>query len=168
MTNEQQRSPIFCLDKLKKHLYNTIWGIKQLLTDVVQTCAPHWRTLLRSRLWPNVVQILPLVGGLCHAADFDKRWSEMCPSLDDFFDQVWSKHVPLVGGLCHTADFNQMWSKYVPLNGVTSFCYGVRPQMDQQCAHHQRKPVPNNRSLSFIRCGTETAISDYIAIWSMH
>ena len=31
MTNEQQRSPIFCLDKLKKHLYNTIWGIKQLL-----------------------------------------------------------------------------------------------------------------------------------------
>jgi hypothetical protein len=31
MTNEQQRSPIFCLDKVKKHLYNTIWGIKQLL-----------------------------------------------------------------------------------------------------------------------------------------
>jgi hypothetical protein len=31
MTNEQQRSPIFCLDKLKKHLYNTIWGIKSLL-----------------------------------------------------------------------------------------------------------------------------------------
>jgi hypothetical protein len=31
MTNEQQRSPIFHLDKLKKHLYNTIWGIKPLL-----------------------------------------------------------------------------------------------------------------------------------------
>jgi hypothetical protein len=31
MTNEQQRSPVFCLDKLKKHLYNTIWGIKPLL-----------------------------------------------------------------------------------------------------------------------------------------
>jgi hypothetical protein len=31
MTNEQQRSPIFCLDELKKHLYNTIWGIKPLL-----------------------------------------------------------------------------------------------------------------------------------------
>ena len=31
MTNEQQRSPIFCLDKVKKHLYNTIWGIKPLL-----------------------------------------------------------------------------------------------------------------------------------------
>jgi hypothetical protein len=35
MTNEQQRSPIFCLDKFKKHLYNTIWGIKQLLTKVL-------------------------------------------------------------------------------------------------------------------------------------
>ncbi len=32
MTNEQQQNPIFHLDKLKKHLYNTIWGIKQLLT----------------------------------------------------------------------------------------------------------------------------------------
>jgi hypothetical protein len=31
MTNAQQRSPIFCLDKVKKHLYNTIWGIKPLL-----------------------------------------------------------------------------------------------------------------------------------------
>ena len=36
MTNEQQRSPIFRLDKLKKHLYNTIWGIKQLLTNALQ------------------------------------------------------------------------------------------------------------------------------------
>jgi hypothetical protein len=35
MTNEQQRSPIFCLDKLKKHLYNTIWGIKPLLMQDV-------------------------------------------------------------------------------------------------------------------------------------
>jgi hypothetical protein len=37
MTNEQQRSPIFCLDKLKKHLYNTIWGIKPLLMAIVKT-----------------------------------------------------------------------------------------------------------------------------------
>jgi hypothetical protein len=36
MTNEQQQSPIFCLDKLKKHLYNTIWGIKQLLMTMMQ------------------------------------------------------------------------------------------------------------------------------------
>ncbi len=40
MTNEQQRSPIFCLDKLKKHLYNTIWGIKPLLmmTAILLRC----------------------------------------------------------------------------------------------------------------------------------
>jgi hypothetical protein len=31
MTNEQQQSLIFCLDKVKKHLYNTIWAIKPLL-----------------------------------------------------------------------------------------------------------------------------------------
>jgi hypothetical protein len=36
MTNEQQRSPIFCLDKLKKHLYNTIWGIKPFLMSQSQ------------------------------------------------------------------------------------------------------------------------------------
>jgi hypothetical protein len=35
MTNEQQQSPIFCLDKLKKHLYNTIWGIKPLLMMIL-------------------------------------------------------------------------------------------------------------------------------------
>jgi hypothetical protein len=35
MTNEQQRSPIFCLDKVKKHHYNTIWGIKPLLMVAV-------------------------------------------------------------------------------------------------------------------------------------
>jgi hypothetical protein len=40
MTNEQQQSPIFCLDKLKKHLYNTIRGIKQLLTitTIIKEC----------------------------------------------------------------------------------------------------------------------------------
>ena len=37
MTNEQQQSPKFCLDKLKKHLYNTIWGIKQLLMYATKT-----------------------------------------------------------------------------------------------------------------------------------
>ncbi len=47
-------------------------------------CAPHWRTLSRSRLRPNVVQIVPLIRGLCHAADFDQMWSKMCPLLEDF------------------------------------------------------------------------------------
>ena len=44
-------------------------------------------------------QKLPLVGGLCHTADFD---------------QMWSQKLPLVGELCHTADFDQMWSKNCP------------------------------------------------------
>ncbi len=39
---------------------------------------------------------MPLVGGLCHATDFD---------------QMLSKILPLVGGLCHVTDFDQMWSK---------------------------------------------------------
>jgi hypothetical protein len=26
----------------------------------------------------------PLIGGLCHAADFNQMWSEMCPSSEDF------------------------------------------------------------------------------------
>jgi hypothetical protein len=46
--------------------------------------APHWRTLSCSGLQPNVIQIVPLIGGLCHAADFDQMWSKMCPSLEDF------------------------------------------------------------------------------------
>jgi hypothetical protein len=30
-----------------------------------------------------MVQIVPLVGGLCHTADFDQMWSKMCPSSED-------------------------------------------------------------------------------------
>jgi hypothetical protein len=69
-------------------------------------CAPHWRTLSRSGLQPNVVQNVPLIGGLCLTADFD---------------QMGSEHMPLVGGLCHTADFDQMWSKHGPLDGGLHF-----------------------------------------------
>ncbi len=57
--------------------------------------APHRRTLSHSGLRPNVVQKLPLVGGLCHTGDFD---------------QMWSKYLPLFGGLCLTAECDQMWS----------------------------------------------------------
>jgi hypothetical protein len=46
MTNEQQQSPIFCLDKLKKHLYNTIWGIKQLLIGLISDRVYRWRLIL--------------------------------------------------------------------------------------------------------------------------
>jgi hypothetical protein len=123
------------------------------------------RTRSRSRLWPNVVRIVPLIGGLCHAADFDQMWPKLCPSSEDFvtqrtlrkcgpncapcrrtlscsglwpnvvqnvplvgglcltadFDQMWSEHMPLIGGLCHTADFDQMWSKHVLLDGGLHF-----------------------------------------------
>ena len=32
-------------------------------------------------------KILPLIGGLCHAADSDQMWSKYCPSLEDFVKQ---------------------------------------------------------------------------------
>ncbi len=47
-------------------------------------CVPNWRTLSRSVLQQIVVQIVPLVGGLCHAVDFDQMWSKMCLLLEDF------------------------------------------------------------------------------------
>jgi hypothetical protein len=131
-------------------------------------CAPHWRTLSCSRLWQNVAQSVPLIGGFCHAADFNQMWPKLCPSSEDFvtqqtltkcgpncaphwrtlsrsglrpnvaqnvplvgglcltanFDQMWSNHMPLVGGLCHTADFDQMWSKHVPLDRWLCFAMG--------------------------------------------
>ncbi len=101
--------------------------------------APPRRTLSHCGLWPNVVQIVPLIGGLCHAANFNQMWSELCPSLKDFVMQQTSTKcgpnyaphwrtlsrsglqpnvaqiVPLVEGLCHAADFDQMWSKMCPL-----------------------------------------------------
>jgi hypothetical protein len=74
---------------------------QQTLEKCSPNCAPCWRTLSCSGLQLNVVQNVPLVGGLCPTADFDR---------------MWSKHMHLVGGLCHTADFDQMWSKHVPLD----------------------------------------------------
>ncbi len=58
--------------------------MQQTLTKCGPKCAPHWRTLSRSRLQPNVAQIEPLIRGLFHAADFDQMWSKMCPLLEDF------------------------------------------------------------------------------------
>ncbi len=100
------------------------------LTKCGPNCAPHWRTLSYSGLWPNVAQIVPLIGGLCHAADFDQMWPKLCPSSEDFVMQraltkcvpncapcwrtlscsgLWPnvvQNVPLVGGLCLTVDFD--------------------------------------------------------------
>jgi hypothetical protein len=109
------------------------------LTKYGPKCAPHRRTLSRSGLQPNVPQNVPLIGGLCHAADFDQMWPEICPSLEDFVTQQTltkcgpkcaphrrtlsqsglqpnvAQNVLLVGGLCHAEDFNQMWPKMCPL-----------------------------------------------------
>jgi hypothetical protein len=100
--------------------------------------SPHRRTLSCSGLQPNGAQNVPLVGGLCHTADFDQMWPKMCPSLEDFVTQrtltkccpkcapCWrtlsrcglqpnvAQNVPLIGGLCHAADFDQIWPKLCP------------------------------------------------------
>ncbi len=67
--------------------------MQRTLTKCGPKCAPHQRTLSRSGLWPNVVRNVPLVGGLCHAADFD---------------QMWSKHVPFDGWLRFAMGFDQI------------------------------------------------------------
>jgi hypothetical protein len=109
------------------------------LTKCGPKCAPCWRTLSHCGLQPNVAQIEPLIGGLCHPADFDQMWPKLCPSLADLVTQRtltkcgsncaphWrtlsrsglqpyvAQIVPLVRGLCHTVDFDQMWSKMCPL-----------------------------------------------------
>ncbi len=91
--------------------------MQRTLTKCCPNCAPCWRTLSCSGLWPNVVQILPLVGQLCLTADFN---------------QMWSKHMPLVGGLCHTADFDQMWSKHVLLD--RGLCFAI--EFDHICINN--------------------------------
>jgi hypothetical protein len=58
-----------------------------VLTKCGPKCAPHWRTLSHSRLQPNVAQNVPLVGGFCHAADFDQMWPKMSPSSEDYVTQ---------------------------------------------------------------------------------
>jgi hypothetical protein len=59
----------------------------QTLANYGPNCASYWRTLSCSGLQPNVAQIVPLIGGLCNAADFDQMWPKLCPSLEDFVTQ---------------------------------------------------------------------------------
>ena len=49
--------------------------------------APRQEDFAHSGLQPNVVPKLPLVGGLCHTADFDQMLSKNCPSSEDFVAQ---------------------------------------------------------------------------------
>jgi hypothetical protein len=92
---------------------------------------------------------VPLVGGLYLTVDFD---------------QMWSKHVPLIGGLCHAVDFNQMWSKHVPLDRGLRFAMEFNHIWINNILIIEKKWYQTNRSLSINQCGTETAISDYVAI----
>jgi hypothetical protein len=143
-----------------------------LWPNVVQKCAPHWRTLSCSELQPNVVQNVPLVGGLCLTVNSDQMWSEMCPSSEDFVSlQILTKCGPNICPLSEDFVTQRTLTKCSPNMCPwwrTLFCYGVWPHMDQQCTHHRKRPVPNKRILSIDRCGTETTISNYIAIWSIH
>ncbi len=54
---------------------------QQTLTKCGPKCAPHWRTLSRSGLQPNMVQNVPLVQGLWTLTKYDPK---ICPLMDDF------------------------------------------------------------------------------------
>ncbi len=129
--------------------------------------APCRRTLSHCRLWPNVVQIVPLVGGLCLTADFNQMWSKLCPLSEDFVMQrTLTKCGPKCAPCWRTLSHCRLLPDVVQICAprwrtlsrcglqpnvvqtcapwwVTLFCYGVWPRVDQQCAHHQRTPVPN-------------------------
>jgi hypothetical protein len=181
---------------------------QRTLTKCGPNCAPHWSTLLHSGLQPNVAKIVPLIGGLCHAANFDQKWPKFCPFSEDSvtqptltkcgpkcaprwrtlshcglqpnvvqnvplvgglcltvdFDQMWSKHMPLVGGLCHTADFDQMWFKHLPLDGGLRFATEFDHIWTNNVLIIEKRPVPNKQILIVDQCRTQTAISNYVAM----
>ncbi len=124
---------------------------QRTLTKCGPKCAPHRRTLSRSGLWPNVAQNEPLIGRLCHAADFNQMWPKMCPSLEDF---VMQRTLTNCGPKCAPRRRTFSRSKLQPnvvqtcaFQQVTLFCYGVQPHMDRQCTHHRKRPVPSKQIL---------------------
>jgi hypothetical protein len=61
--------------------------INQALSTI-KVYASLWRTLSRSRLSQYGPQkYMPLIGGLCHTADFDQSGLRMCHLLEDFVTQ---------------------------------------------------------------------------------
>ncbi len=115
-------------------------------------CAPRWRTLSCTSLRPNVAQSGPLIGRLCHTADFDQMWPKMCPLLEDFVTQRTStKYGP---NMCPLTD------DFVLLRGPTT--YGLT-------IYSSSKNMPGlcKRILIIDQCRTKTAISDYNAMWSI-
>ncbi len=138
------------------------------LTKCGPNFASHWRT--------------------CHAVDFDQMWPKLSPLLEDFVTQrtltkCGPKCAPCWRTLSHCGLQPNVVRTYAPHwrtlshSGLhpnvvqtcapqwrTSFCYGVQPHMDQQCTHHQKRPVPNKPILIVDQRGTETTISDYVAM----
>ncbi len=134
---------------------------------------------------------MPLIGGLCHAPDFDQMWPKLCPLLEDFVRQrtltkcgpkcaprwrtlshcglrpnlVWA-YAPCRRTLSHSRLQPNMVQTSAPWQR-TLFCYGVWPHMDQQGTHHQKRPVPNKPILIVDQCKTKTAVSNYIALGSI-
>ncbi len=133
--------------------------------------APHSRTLSHCGLQPTVARNVPLIRGLCHAADFDQMWPKMCPLLEDFVTQWTStKCGPKCAPRLRTLSLSGLQPNVVQtcaFRQVTLFCYGVRPHMDRQRTHHQKRPVPSKWILIVDQCRTKTAVSDYNAMWSI-
>ncbi len=164
---------------------------QQTLTKCGPNWAPHWRTLSRSGLWSNVAQIVPLIGGLYYAADFSQMWPKLCTLSEDFVMQqtltkCGPKCAPCQRTLSHcrpqpnvvwayapprrTLSHSGLWPNVVETCAPqwrTLFCYGVWPHMDQQCTHNWKRPVPNNWILIVDQRKTKTAISNYVAKWSI-
>jgi hypothetical protein len=93
---------------------------QRTLTKCGPNCAPCQRTLSRSGLQPNMAQIVPLIGGLCHAVDFDQMWPKLCPLLEDFVTQ-WT--LTKCGPRC------------TPRQRTLSHC-GLRPNVVRTYASH--------------------------------
>jgi hypothetical protein len=72
--------------------------------------------------------------------------------------------MPFVRGLCHTADFDQMWSKHVPLGRRLHFAMEFDHVWINNVLLIKKRPVPNKRIIIVDQCGTETAVSDYVAM----
>jgi hypothetical protein len=110
---------------------------QRTLTKCGPKCAPRWRTLSHSGLQPNVAQNVPLVGGLCHAADFNQMWPKMCPSLEDFVTQQTLINCgPNMSPL--TGDFVLLWG--LTTYGLTTYTSSKKAgtkQTDSNCRSTQ-------------------------------
>jgi hypothetical protein len=111
---------------------------QRTLTKCGPNCAPHRRTLSCSGLRPNVAQIVPLIGGLCHAADFDQMWPNLCPSLEEFVMQQTStrcgpKCVPHWRTLSHCRLQPNVVQAYAPRQRTLSH-RRLQPNVVQLCA----------------------------------